>query len=193
MQETLAQRLAEFTPTQREKLHRLLREKAATSRRLRKRAPGQRVPLTYGQQRLWFLDQFSPGNPAYNETYSLRLPWALNVEAFRAAFNEIVRRHECLRMSISVKDDEPTQEFASHLTIEIPVVDLRQYAAHQRSEVARQRAAEHSLIPFSLSSPPLVRAALYRLDASDYLFVFTLHHIVFDGWSVAVLLNECAP
>jgi len=190
VQETLAQRLAEFTPTQREKLHRLLREKAATSRRLRKRAPGQRVPLTYGQQRLWFLDQFSPGNPAYNETYSLRLPWALNVEAFRAAFNEIVRRHECLRMSISVKDDEPTQEFASHLTIEIPVVDLRQYAAHQRSEVARQRAAEHSLIPFSLSSPPLVRAALYRLDASDYLFVFTLHHIVFDGWSVAVLLNE---
>jgi amino acid adenylation domain-containing protein len=189
MQETIAQRLAELTPEQRQKLHRLLRAKTAAGR-LRKRSPGQRVPLTYGQERLWFLDQFSPGNPAYNETYSLRVQWALNTEAFRAAFNEIIRRHESLRMSIQVEDGEPAQDFAPQLTIDIPVVDLRQYAAPERSEVASRRAAEQNLIPFNLSSAPLVRAALYRLDSSDYLFVFTLHHIIFDGWSVAVLINE---
>jgi amino acid adenylation domain-containing protein len=190
MQEAVAQRLAHLSPEQREHLRRLLRARTAKTRSLRRRLPGQRVPLTYGQQRLWFLDQFSPGNAVYNESNSVRLLWDLNVDAFRAAVNEIVRRHESLRMSVGVADGEPCQIFAPLLTIEIPVVDLRQLPAAQRLEEAVRRAAEQSLLPFCLSSPPLLRAALYRLDSRDFLFVFTLHHIIFDGWSVTVLMSE---
>src|SRR5262245_42849749 len=131
MQETVAQRLAQLSPKQREQLQRLLRAKAARNRGLRRRPPGQHVPLTYGQQRLWFLDQFTHGNPAYNETNSVRLPWALDVAAFRAAFNEIVRRHEALRMSVGVESGEPWQIFAPSLTVEIPVIDLRQRPKHE--------------------------------------------------------------
>ena len=184
----LARRLAALSPERRAALEKLLHPPGTPE--LRPRAPGTRVPLAFGQQRLWWLDQFTPGNPAYNETNALRLSFPLDLSAFRQAVSEIVRRHEVLRMSVELIDDVPFQRFAESLSVEIPLIDLTRLPAADREPEALRLAVEQSRAPFDLATGPLLRAAVFKLDAGDYLFVLTMHHMVCDGWSMGVLMVE---
>lgn len=155
-----------------------------------RRAPGAPVPLSFAQQRLWFLDQLTPGTPVYNMPSTLRLRGRLNTDALARSLNEIVRRHEALRTIFVMNSGEPLQRVLSSLAVPVPVVDLRSLGAPQRDAQALRLASEEIGRPFALATGPLVRARLFRLDEEDFLFLLVLHHIVSDGWSMAVFFRE---
>jgi amino acid adenylation domain-containing protein len=187
---SLAQRLAGLPSEKKEALERLLRAKIAQGPDLKRRAAGEPVPLAYGQRRLWLVDQLKPGTSAYNETNSLRFRFPLDLDVFRRAINEIVRRHECLRMSVHVVDGTPFQNIAPFLTVDVPLIDLRHLPAAERDAEALRLAVQQSSVVFDLSEGPLLRGALYRLEANDFLFVLTMHHMVCDGWSMGIFMVE---
>jgi hypothetical protein len=147
-------------------------------------------PLSFAQQRLWFLDQLVPGNAFYNIPAAFRFSFALNEAVLRRTLDEIVRRHESLRTTFRVERGEPFQVVTPELTLELPVIDLRSMPSAVRESEASRLAADEARRPFDLERGPLIRTTLVRLGETDYLFLLTLHHIVSDGWSMLVLSRE---
>jgi len=152
----------------------------------------QNLPLSFAQQRLWFVDQMQPGSSAFNIPAAVRLTGALNVAALEQGLNEIIRRHEVLRTSFQTVNNEPRQVIASELALPLTVRDLRPLAEIERESEARRLAGEEAQRPFDLARGPLIRAGLLRLDEEEYVLLLTLHHIVSDGWSMEVILREVA-
>jgi amino acid adenylation domain-containing protein len=149
------------------------------------------APLSFGQQRLWFLDRLEPGSPLYNIPAGLHLVGRLDAAALARSFGEIVRRHEVLRTSFVEVRGEPRQEIGSPRPIPLPCVDLSSLpTARRQGEAARLRAAE-ALLSFDLSRGPLLRAILLRFAAEEHVLLVTMHHIVSDGWSMEILVREC--
>jgi len=160
------------------------------------RAPGGSasgdLPLSFAQQRLWFLDQWEPGNPAYTIPAAVRLSGPLDAAAFAATLREIVRRHEALRTAFPEIDGRPAQRIAPRLDLAVPLIDLAALpAARRRTETVRlaRAAAARS---FDLARGPLLRAALLRTAAREHVALVAMHHIVSDGWSIGVLIAEVA-
>ena len=149
-----------------------------------------RLPLSFAQERLWFLDRLDPGQATYNVPMPLRLTGDLDMPALAASLDEIVRRHEALRTTFAEIDGQPAQIVGEHSGVNIPVVDLSPLTPTAREEMTRRLIAADSVATFDLTAGPLMRCLLLRLDARDHLVLFTLHHIVCDGWSVGVLVNE---
>src|ERR1044071_9028105 len=148
------------------------------------------LPLSYGQQRLWFLDQLEPGNSAYNIRSGWRLTGDLNVVVLRDSIREIIRRHQILRTSFVISRGQPSQVISPHVEFDLPLVDLREHtAADREAELARQIAVENSR-PFDLKRPGLLRARLFRLADETHVLSITIHHIVSDGWSLAIFYRE---
>jgi len=153
----------------------------------------QPLPLSFAQQRLWFLDQLEPGSASYNLPEAVRLTGALNVGALERALNEIVRRHEALRTTFTLTaDGRPLQVIAPALTLALAVTDLSALPAPQREAEATRLATAEAQRPFDLAAGPLVRAGLLRLAAAEHILLLTLHHIVGDDWSSSVLTQELA-
>ena len=148
------------------------------------------VPLSFAQQRLWFLDQLVPGNPFYAESTAVRLMLPLNVSALKQALNEIVRRHEALRTTFPIVDGQPVQAIAPELVLELSVIDLRSQGRRAAELEANRLATEESKKPFDLARGPLVRTKLARIGEQDYVFLLSMHHIVSDGWSMDVFSRE---
>ena len=149
------------------------------------------LPLSYAQQRLWFLDRLEPGTATYNIPFAVRLSGRLDRQALEAALNEIVRRHEVLRTTFRSIDGRPAQVIAPSLTLTLPVVDV-DAAPDEREAEARRLALQVARRPFDLQAGPLLRPALYRLEAEEHLLLLSMHHIVADGWSMGVLYRELA-
>ena len=150
-------------------------------------------PLSFAQRRLWFVDQMQPGSPFYNIPVGLSLSGRLARPAFSAAIAEIVRRHEALRTTFAVVDSEPVQRVApASARFPLREIDLSGLAEGRRLAEAARLARAEGLLPFDLSRGPLLRAALLRLDEATHHALFTLHHIVSDGWSTAVVTRELA-
>jgi amino acid adenylation domain-containing protein/non-ribosomal peptide synthase protein (TIGR01720 family) len=155
----------------------------------RRSQPGP-VPLSFAQQRLWFLDQLVPGSLAYNTASSLRLRGQLNVPALQQTLSEIVRRHEVLRTRFGMADDQPVQIVEPAGRLPLPVSDLSALApAAQESEVQRQARAEVQR-PFDLTSGSLLRVRLLRLGPTEHVMFLTIHHIICDTWSIHILIRE---
>lgn len=152
----------------------------------------ERIPLSYGQQRLWFLDQLLPANPAYNLPMALRFRGQLAVEALERAINEIVRRHEVLRTTFKAIDGNPVPVIAEALTVQLRHVDLSSLPETDRQREATQLARKEARIPFDLAQGPLMRVVLLTLNPRDHLLVAVLHHIACDGWSLRVFSRELA-
>ncbi|MBA3712218.1 MAG: amino acid adenylation domain-containing protein [Pyrinomonadaceae bacterium] len=148
------------------------------------------LPLSFAQERLWFIDQLEPGGSAYNVPDTMRLTGHLNVEALRQALDGIVARHESLRTTFPVVQGRPAQVFAPSLNVALPIIDLGRLAESQREVEALRLVAEDVQRPFDLSRGPLVRARLFRLDEEEHILLLTLHHIISDGWSMGVLFRE---
>jgi len=147
-------------------------------------------PTTIGQRGFWFLDQVSPGEPAYNIAVRFRLQGPLRTALLERAFNAIIARHESLRTGFSTMDDEPVQAVAPAASIEVPVIDLRGLPEGGRMEEADRQAILEAERRFDLSVPPLIRATLLRLEEQDHILLVTVHHIVSDGWSIGIISDE---
>ncbi|HVR96064.1 MAG TPA: amino acid adenylation domain-containing protein [Thermoanaerobaculia bacterium] len=186
--------VAGLTPEQRALLMLRLRKKAAqkeTGPPPIPRAPRDGdLPLSFAQQRLWFLDQWEPGNPAYNIPAAVQLAGDLDVPAFAAAMAEIVRRHEALRTTFPAVEGRPRQVIAVAVDLPVPVLDLSSVPDEARSGEVRRLALEHALRPFDLAQGPLFRVALVRMAPREHVTLVNMHHIVSDGWSVGVLTAE---
>ena len=146
------------------------------------------LPLSFAQERLWFLERLAAGTPAYNVPAFLRLRGPLDVEALRAALTGIARRHETLRTTFPEVGGEPVQRIAPPAPFPLAVEDLA--GAPDPEAAARRRAGEEAARPFDLQNGPLARAVLLRLTGDDHVLGLTLHHAVTDGWSTEVLLRE---
>ena len=163
---------------------------------IRPASRAEALPLSFAQQRLWFLDQLQPGDAAYNIPAALRVIGEFDVAAFAFAVNEIVRRHEALRTTFVLRDGVPAQVIAPALEIATPVVDLGGLDPELREAEARRFAQEEARRPFDLASGPLLRVATLDLGVRpstgerERVVLFTLHHIVSDGWSSDVLIRE---
>ena len=150
----------------------------------------QPLPLSYAQQRLWFLDQLMPGSNAYNVPAEMYLKADTTVSALEQALSEVVRRHEALRTTFYVSGGQPLQRINPPRTLGLPVVDLRSLnQAEREAEVDRLRQ-EDALRPFDLANGPLLRATLIRISAEHSLLLTNMHHIVSDAWSMGVMLHE---
>src|SRR6185503_14947895 len=167
--------------TRRDKLSaakRALLEKRLTGQEAEKQTITRRrarsyAPLSFAQQRLWFLHQLEPDSIAYNMPTALRLTGRLNIDALGWSINEIIRRHESLRTTFRLVDNQPVQFIVELLTLELPVVDVTE------SNVTRL-ATEEAQRLFDLETGPLVRARLLRLNAEEWVLIFTMHHIISD-------------
>ena len=149
------------------------------------------VPLSFGQQRLWFLDQLDPNSSSYNLPYVVRLRGDVKLAILESAINALVTRHEALRTTFRIgHDGEPIQVIAPHLHIPLPLTDLSYLSKEEREQKARDLAWEDVSRPFALTVGPLLRAALIRLDDADYVFVTSTHHIVSDAWSLGVMWRD---
>ena len=154
------------------------------------RAPDAEMPLSFAQERLWFLDQWDPGTPAYNIPFAVRLTGNLSVEAFQRSLDEIVRRHEALRTSFADVEGRPLQVVAPPSPFPLTMLDLRHIPADQREAEVRRLIDENALHRFELVRGPLIRAELVQLDEQEHVFLLNIHHIVFDAWSVGLFLRE---
>ncbi|MHC5762852.1 amino acid adenylation domain-containing protein [Nostoc sp.] len=150
------------------------------------------IPLSFAQQRLWFLDQLIPNNPFYNIPLALHLTGSLKLAALEQTFNEIVQRHEALRTTIVVQKGQPIQVINPTVTIPLPIIDLRQLPQAEREIQARRLTTQEAQRPFNLSTDSLLQVKLLWLDETEYILLLTMHHIVSDGWSIGVLIQEIA-
>ena len=148
------------------------------------------LPLSFAQQRLWFLEQMEPGSTAYSTPESFRLTGPLDVEAFRRAVTELTRRHEALRTTFHTIAGEPVQVIAPEIHCHVPLVNLCGIPADQRETEAKTRAELDASTPFDLEAGPLLRATLLHLGENEYVLLFNMHHIISDGWSKVTLTRE---
>ena len=146
------------------------------------------LPLSFSQQRLWFLDQLEPGHASYNMPAALRLTGVLDVAALQKSFQGVIERHESLRTSLQEINGEPMQVIAEQCPIALPILDL-QSAADPEAEMMRL-ALEEANRPFDLRQAPLMRTTLLRLGAEDHVLLVTMHHIISDAWSIGVFVSE---
>ena len=150
------------------------------------------LPLSFAQQRLWFIDQLEPGGSVYNFPAAVRLKGPLNVAALKHSLHEIVKRHEALRTTFAIVDGRPVQVIAPLLTLPLPIVDLRYLPETEREAEVQRRATNEAQRPFDLAEGPLVRTTVLRLDENEHVGLLTMHHIVSDGWSTGILIREMA-
>ncbi|WP_157697822.1 non-ribosomal peptide synthetase, partial [Caballeronia calidae] len=148
------------------------------------------LPLSFAQERLWFLEQLAPGQSAYHIPVAMRLSGALDVPAFGAALNAIVTRHESLRTSFAQHDGEAVQCIAAELQIALPLIQLDTLAPDAQTAEVRRLAQDEAARAFDLEHGPLLRAQLLRLAPEEHVLLFTVHHLVSDGWSSGVLVRE---
>jgi len=150
------------------------------------------LPLSFAQERLWFLDQLDPGNSAYHISIIFRLSGHLDVTALERAVGEIVRRHEALRATFVVEDGKPTQVIAPPRGLSLPVLNLPDIPKARDEEELQRIIAEQDRRPFDLSQGPLLRAVLLRTRPAEHVFLLVMHHIVSDAWSMEILAKELA-
>ena len=148
------------------------------------------LPLSFAQQRLWFLDQLEPNSSSYNIPLIHRLRGPLNLAALEWSLQEIVRRHEALRTTFHMLNDEPVQAIAEEAHLTISVTDLSRLDPSRSEQEARRLAAEDIRRPFDLTRGPLLRPSLFKIAAEDHALVLNMHHIISDRWSMGVLSQE---
>ncbi len=149
-------------------------------------------PLSFAQERLWVLDRFEPGNPAYNMPAAVRLRGGLDVSALERGLAALVDRHESLRTVFATRDGQAVQVVTEPGPLPLPVTDLTVLPAPERQGEAERIASEEALRPFDLARGPLLRSRLIRTGTDEHILLLNLHHIVSDGWSLDVLVRELA-
>jgi amino acid adenylation domain-containing protein/non-ribosomal peptide synthase protein (TIGR01720 family) len=187
-------RLAKLSPDKRELLFKALSEKAVRKlpQTISRRDQVDHLPVSYAQARLWFIDQMSGGSSTYNVPAVIQLKGPLSVVAFEHSMREVMRRHEILRTSFGVFGEEPEQVIADNVALDLTYCDLRSLAEPARGLLVRSLGRADAQRPFDLRRAPLVRATFMRLAEDLNILLLTMHHIICDGWSDGLFLNETA-
>ncbi|HTU35031.1 MAG TPA: condensation domain-containing protein [Candidatus Acidoferrum sp.] len=147
-------------------------------------------PLSPAQERMWEADQACPGDSAYNTSFRWQLIGSVNLRTLERAFNQIVRRHEILRATFREIDGAPAQIIAPSLRLKITFKDIRSLPAPQKLSQMDRLCLEEAQRSFDLQKGPLVRAGLLHIENEEFVLMFTLHHIVCDGWSIGLIMEE---
>lgn len=153
-------------------------------------ARGLEVPLSYAQERLWFMEQLEPGKPIYNMPAIYRLSGTLDESALKMCLTEMVNRHETLRTTFHAVNGRPLQKIGSPGEVQLETLDLSETCEHTREAEALRLALAAARRPFDLARGPLLRALLIRLDTENHVLLFALHHLICDGWSSGVFIRE---
>ena len=151
---------------------------------------GQQLPLSFAQERLWFLNQFEPESAFYNLPLALRLRGPLNLAALESTLNELIRRHEVLRTTFKPVNGKPEQFIGPAQPRRLPVTDLVGLTAAQREAAVQKAIKEDARRPFDLELGPLVRQQVLRVGEAEHVMLLTMHHIVTDNWSMGVMVKE---
>jgi amino acid adenylation domain-containing protein len=159
---------------------------AGTVHRIERRNPSAPAPLSFAQERIWFLDRLAPGSPAYNIVDVIRLEGAYNAEALKQAVRELVRRHEILRTAFVITDGQPMQVILPMIELALPELDLTAFAEPEREAEWTRVVRENGRKSFDLAEPPLLRCTVVRRPG-EHLLLLTIHHIIADEWSMEVL------
>jgi acyl carrier protein len=144
------------------------------------------VPLSFAQQRLWFLEQLQPGNTLYNFPAAVRLQGELNVTALEQSINQLIKRHEILRTTFTTVDGQPVQVIHPSFNLKLSIIDV---TTTNHSTVANLILAEQNQ-PFDLINGSVLRTSLLKLSETEYILLFVMHHIISDGWSMGVIIQE---
>ncbi|MEO7329884.1 MAG: amino acid adenylation domain-containing protein, partial [Minicystis sp.] len=148
------------------------------------------LPLSFAQERLWFLDQIDPNNPFYNVPSGIRFQGRFDVQAMEQALREITRRHEVLRTTFATVDGKPSQIIHEEVALRLPVLDLAALPASERAAAVQREAAAEAQQPFVLTTGPLFRARILHAGPEDHILLLTMHHIVSDAWTRGLLRKE---
>ncbi|NOX38153.1 MAG: amino acid adenylation domain-containing protein, partial [Calditrichaeota bacterium] len=148
--------------------------------------------LSFSQQRLWFLDQMEPESPFYNIPAAFRIRGNLDLDIFRRAVQEVVKRHEILRTRIETVDGRPRQVVLDHLPVDIPVEEFADLPESDRQAEVEKQGREIARQGFRLNEPPLFRIKILRFAPDDHAVIISMHHIISDGWSMGILVREIA-
>jgi amino acid adenylation domain-containing protein len=167
-----------------------LKRRPTPPRTIAPRPPGTPAHLSFAQERLWFLDQLNPDSAVYNVPLAVRLSGPISPVVLERSVNEIVRRHDALRTTFATVDGQPVLIANAELKVELTTIDLASGAEPERETRARALMNEEAARPFDLTTGPLIRTALLRLDEQDHLFLVVMHHIVSDGWSLVLFFQE---
>ncbi|HEY0605659.1 MAG TPA: amino acid adenylation domain-containing protein, partial [Herpetosiphonaceae bacterium] len=160
---------------------------------IQRRVRDEPAPVSFAQQRLWFLHQLEPESPAYTLAAIVRLTGTLNVDALTRSLDLLRQRHEALRTTFRVDDDRLVQQIAPpDAAAPLPLIDLAALPPHERDNEAMRLAQEAAHTPFDLTSGPLLRTTLLRLDERTHWLVLALHHAIADGWSLSVFAQDLA-
>lgn len=189
----LYEKIAKLPPEKRELFELMLQEQGVDLNQiaiLPQSRDNTAFPLSFAQQRLWFLDRLEPGSPLYNIPSVLRVKGHLNIDALENSFNEIIKRHEVLRTIFSEEKGEALQIIQPELHLPIEQIDLTQIPEDDREKEFLRLAVEESLKPFNLATGPLLRVTLLKLKDDEFGLFVTMHHIVSDNWSTGLFVHE---
>ncbi|MEL7407801.1 MAG: amino acid adenylation domain-containing protein, partial [Cyanobacteria bacterium J06558_2] len=148
------------------------------------------LPLSFAQQRLWFIAQLQPNNSAYNFSNALRLEGKLDIKVLVQTIKAIIQRHEVFRTNFSMVADEPVQVIHSKINFQLPIINLSGLSHLKQQREVDQLNATEGLKPFNLEQDALLRITLIQLNELEHVILFTMHHIISDGWSVGILVQE---
>ncbi|MEB3282827.1 MAG: amino acid adenylation domain-containing protein [Lyngbya sp.] len=148
------------------------------------------LPLSFAQQRQWFLSQFEPNNPFYNIPVAIRLQGTLNITILKQTFSEVIHRHEVLRTAFHTIDGKPQLSISETCELDLPIIDLSQLSETKKQATIEQFLFAETQQHFDLGSSPLFRIKLLRLKEQEHILLLAFHHIISDGWSMGVLLHE---
>lgn len=187
--ESLLQRKANLSTAKKSLLAKLMQGKLQNNT-IPRRQQSDSIPLSFTQERLWFLEQLDPNQPLYNEPTALRLRGVLNIAALEQSLNEIVQRHESLRTTFTTGNGQSVQIITPSLNLNIPVVSLQSLSTGELENSVQSLAIEEASQPFDLGKDPLLRVKLLQLNETEYVLLLTMHHIICDRWSFAILVQE---
>ncbi|GHO46314.1 non-ribosomal peptide synthetase [Ktedonospora formicarum] len=155
-----------------------------------KTASEQVVPASFAQQRLWFMDQLTPGNTGYNIPAMMRFTGKLNIEALRASLQALQQRQESLRTRFTLANDELYQIIAAEADLPLEIIDLSDGPEVERETLALHQISERATYPFDLARGPLWQVTVYQLTSNLHMLALVMHHIISDGWSIGIFFDE---
>ncbi|MFJ6208622.1 amino acid adenylation domain-containing protein [Lysinibacillus sp. NPDC092081] len=187
----IVERRSKLSPEKLALLEKLKGSKASVNQlTISSRLETNNIPLSFAQQRLWFLNQLVPNSPAYNETLAFHLSGNVDVQILDKSINEIIRRHESLRTIFKSINGQPYQVIETMANVTLKNINLMEFEKSERELIYEEMAKEEASYIFDLSKGPLLHATLFQLDNDKYILLLNVHHIVIDGWSMGVFLKE---